>query len=352
MVARLPLSARCARAARLSRRKILIGSAAASLGAPLIAHAQTEMGEVRIAKQYSIADLPLTVMQELGLIERHAEREGLKGLKTSWPRFAGGAPINDAMISGNLEFAVGGVGPMVTLWARTRGGLGVRGVAALNSIPLYLNTIRPEVATLRDLTPKDRIALPAVRVSIQAVTLQMACEQMFGPGEHSRLDPLTVSMSHPDAHNAMLSGRSEITAHFSSPPFGNLQLQNPRIHRLLSNYDVLGGPCSSTFIWTTQAVRERNPRVYRAVFAALEEAIAFIARHKGDAADLWLRAENSSLPREFALSLLNDPAFRFTTVPENTMKYAQFMHRTGTSRENPAGWQEMFFPEIHALQGS
>ena len=58
---------------------------------------------------------------------------------------------------------------------------------------------------------KDRIAMPAVKVSIQAVTLQMAAEQEFGQGQHGRLDHLTVSMSHPDATAALLSGRSEVT---------------------------------------------------------------------------------------------------------------------------------------------
>jgi NitT/TauT family transport system substrate-binding protein len=34
------------------------------------------------------------------------------------------------------------------------------------------------------------------------------------------------------------------------------------------------------------------------------------------------------------------------------MKYATFMARTGTIREAPADWKDMFFPELHAAQGS
>jgi hypothetical protein len=34
------------------------------------------------------------------------------------------------------------------------------------------------------------------------------------------------------------------------------------------------------------------------------------------------------------------------------MKYAEFMQRTGTVAVRPSGWQEMFFPELHNVQGS
>ena len=42
--------------------------------------------------------------------------------------------------------------------------------------------------TIKDFTEKDRIALPAVRVSIQAVVLQMAAEKVFGKGQEHKLD--------------------------------------------------------------------------------------------------------------------------------------------------------------------
>src|SRR5437879_830561 len=80
-------------------------------------------------------------------------------------------------------------------------------------------TRNPNVKTISDFRDGDRIALPAVKVSAQAVLLQMAAEQAFGAGQQNRLDPLTVTMSHPDAMQALLSGQSEVNAHFGSPPF-------------------------------------------------------------------------------------------------------------------------------------
>lgn len=335
----------------LSRRSTLLAGIA-TLAAPSLARAQTEISEVRVAKQFGISYLPLIVMEEQQLIEKHARAAGIANLRVSWPQFAGGAPINDALIGGNLEFAGGGVGPMITLWARTRANLGVRAVACLNSMPLYLNTVNPAVRSIRDFTERDRIALPAVRVSIQAVTLAMACEQVFGAGQHARLDNLQVSMSHPDAQAALLSGRSEITAHFGSPPFQNQQLQDARVRRVLSSYEVLGGPSTFNLMWTTARVRQQNPRVYRAFMAALDEALAFINGDKAGAAALFIRAENSRLSQDFVLGLLNDGENIFTKTPQRIMTYADFMHRVGIAPAKPDRWQDLFFEELHGAQGS
>jgi NitT/TauT family transport system substrate-binding protein len=300
-----------------TRRAVLAGTAAL-LAAPASLRAQTEVREVRIAKQFGISYLPLMVMEDQNLIEKHAKAAGLD-VKTNWLQFSGGAPINDALISGSLEFAGGGVGPMIVLWARTKGSLNVRGVASLNSLPLYLNTVNPNVKTIRDFTDKDRIGLPAVRVSIQAITLQMESEKLFGMGQHGKLDNITVSMSHPDAMNAMMSGKSEITAHFGSPPFQNLQLQDAKVKRVLSNYEVLGGPCSFNFVWTTDKVRTQNPRVYKAFQDALAEAQAIITNDRNRAADIYMRVEKGAPPKDFVMSLLGDPQHEFTVVPKNTM---------------------------------
>jgi NitT/TauT family transport system substrate-binding protein len=309
-----------------------------------------ETKELRVAKQFGISYLPMTVLEERKLIEKHVKAAGLGDVKVEWSRLSAGAPMNDALISGSLDFASGGVGPLVTIWARTKGNMNVKGVSAINSMPLYLNTINGSVKSIKDFTDKDRIALPAVKVSIQAVTLQMAAEQLLG--KYDALDRLTVSMSHPDGMNAMMSGRSEITGHFSSAPFQYQQLDDQRVKRVLSSYEVLGGPATFNTIWTTSAFRDKNPKTYKAFLAALEEAMSVINGNKKEVAELWIKAENSKLPQAFVDKILNDPENVFTTTPQNVMKYAEFMHKVGSIKEKPAAWSELFFPEIHGKQGS
>lgn len=325
---------------------------AAALSAFMLVTAASaqEVKEVRIAKQFGISYLPMTVMEERKLIEKNARAVGLGDISVSWTQLSAGAPMNDAMISGNLDFASGGVGPLVTIWARTKGNLNVKGVSAINSMPLYLNTINPKVKTLKDFSDSDRIALPAVKVSIQAVTLQMAAEKALG--KYDALDRLTVSMSHPDGMNAMMSGRSEITGHFSSAPFQYQQLEDPRVHRVVNSYEILGGPATFNVVWATTRFHDANPRTYKAVLAALEEAMTIINGDKKGVAALWIKAENSKLSQNFVEKILNDPENVFTTTPQNVMKYAEFMRKVGSIKEKPASWKDLFFPEIHAKQGS
>ena len=328
-------------------RQVFLALAVACVGLPAAAQ---ETKEIRLAKQFGISYLPMAVMEERKLIEKHAQAAGLGPVTVSWLQINAGAPMNDSLISGNIDFASGGVGPLLTIWARTRASLGVRAISTINSMPLYLNTINPKVTTLKDFGDGDRIALPAVKVSIQAVTLQMAAEKQLG--KFDALDRLTVSMAHPDGHAALMTGKTEITAHFTSAPFMYLQLADPRVRRVLSSYEVLGGPATFNLIWTTAAFREKNPRGFKAVLAAIEEAVAFIAADPTAAAKLWIEVEKSRLDPAFIEKIIRDPENVFTTTPQNTMKYAEFMHRTGSIKELPASWKDLFFAEVHDKAGS
>ena len=321
---------------------------AASVAGP----AAAEVSELKVAEQFGISYLPLMIMEEQKLVEKYARANGVADLQVGWAKFAGGNVMNDALLSGSLHFASGGVAPMVTLWARTRGNLDVKAVSAINSMPLYLNTRNPAVKSIGDFTEKDKIALPAAKVSIQAVTLQMAAEQAFGSGQQYRLDPLTVTLSHPDAQAALLSSASEISAHFSSPPFQYQQLARPGIHTVLNSYDVLGGPATFNLVWTTSKFRAENPKVYDAFVKALDEAMTIINRDRRAAAEAYLRISKDKDSLEAITAMLNDPRIVFTTTPQNVMKYVDFMAKVGSIKVRPNSWKDLFFPNVHNLPGS
>jgi NitT/TauT family transport system substrate-binding protein len=105
---------------------------AAVLFAPSL---RAEVSEIKVAQQYGISYLPLMLMEEQKLIEKHAKAAGID-VKVGWARFAGGNVMNDALLSNSLQFASGGVAPLLTLWSRTRGNLDVKAVSAINSMPL------------------------------------------------------------------------------------------------------------------------------------------------------------------------------------------------------------------------
>jgi NitT/TauT family transport system substrate-binding protein len=232
-----------------------------------MANAAAEVNTVSIAEQYGISYLPLMMMEDNKLLEKEAKAAGLGDITVKWAKFAGGNVMNDALLSGDLQFASGGLGPFITLWAKTRDNIGVKAVAAMNSMPLLLNTRNPAVKTIKDFGPKDKIALPAVKVSIQAITLQMAAEKAFGPDQQNKLDSITVTQSHPDGMAAMLSG-SEINSHFTSPPFQYVELAKPGIHTVLNSYEVTGGPHTFNVVWASKKFVDANPKTYAAFLKA------------------------------------------------------------------------------------
>jgi NitT/TauT family transport system substrate-binding protein len=335
----------------LARTRSALTFVAAALSLAILPAAHAEVSEIHVSRQYGISYLPLMIMEDQKLIEKHAKASGID-VKVDWSKFASGAVMNDALLSGNLQFASGGVAPFTTLWAKTRSNLDVKAVAAINSMPLYLVTNNPKVKTLKDYTDKDKIALPAVKVSIQAVTLQMAAEKAFGAGQEHKLDHLTVSMSHPDGETALLSGKSEITAHLSSPPFQYQELEHKGMHRVLNSYDVLGGPATFNVVWTKAKFHDENPKVYAAFVAALDEATAQINGNKRAAAETYLRISKDKDSLDDILKMLNDPEIKYTTTPNNVMKYVDFMHKIGSIKVKPDSWKDMFFPNAQKLSGS
>jgi NitT/TauT family transport system substrate-binding protein len=121
--------------------------------------------------------------------------------------------MNEALLSGNLDVANGGLTALIVLWDKSKGAY--VGLSALSSMPAVLMTRDPAVRSVKDLKESDRVAVVS-RVSMQAIILRMLAAEAYGKDQFAKLDHLTVPLPHPDAMAAMLSGRSEITAHFTS----------------------------------------------------------------------------------------------------------------------------------------
>jgi NitT/TauT family transport system substrate-binding protein len=330
-------------------KRALTAALAASL-ALYGAAAQAE-GRIRIAEQYGVTYLLLNIAQEQKLIEKHGKANGVD-IKVEWTQLSGGAAINDALLSGAIDIAGAGVGPLLTIWDRTKGRQDVRGVAALGSFPYYLVSNNPKVKSLADFTDKDRIGLPAVTVSVQARILQMAVAQKWGDKEFARLDKITQTLPHPDAAAAIIAGGTEISGHFGSPPFQEQELaQNPNARIVLNSYEVQGGPSSSTVLYATEKYRKENPKTYRAFTAALAEAAEYASKNPEGAADIYLRTNKSKVDRAILLKIIRNPEVQFKISPQNTLTLAQFMHRVGAIRNKPESWRDYFFDDPAIGQG-
>ncbi|HTP97402.1 MAG TPA: ABC transporter substrate-binding protein [Burkholderiales bacterium] len=333
----------------LPKRLLLaLGVAAACAVNP----ARAEVKEVRIAQQPGLSYLAYVVMEHEQLLEKHAKAAGLGEVKIVWFKFSGGNVMNDALLSGSLDIANSGPVPVITMWAATRNTLKVKGIGAYNALPNILVVRNPDVKSIRDFTDKDRIAVPAVRVSNPALFLQMESEKLFGPGNHNKLDPLTVSRGHPDAMAQMLQKGGEITAHFSTLPYVGIALKTPGVHVILTGQQAIGGPVTSGLAYTTTKFHDENPKTFGAFFAALKSAIDFINARPREAVEIYLKVtrEKTTVDEVMAdLKPLNDP---YDIAPQSVMKIAEFLYRTGSVKERPASWKDLFFPEAHGLPGS
>ncbi len=315
------------------------------------APARAETGVIRVGMQFGFSYLQLILMQDQKLIEQHAKQAGLGDVKVEWTVLAGPAPLTDALLSSSIDLAAMGLPNMITLWSKTRGTIDVRAISGMNAHPLLLVTRDARIKTLGDLRDTDRIAMPSVKISMQAILLQIAARDLFGPDEWAKLDPLTVSMAHPDALAAVLSGGGDIASHFSSPPFQARELAKPGIHTVISSYDIIG-PHSVSAITTTARFHDQNPKATAAFIGALEEATQWVRRDKRFAAEAYIRITKDKTPVGELVKIIEDPDIDFTRNPQGAQKIADFLHHIGAIKLKPQTWQDLYFPEAHRLAGS
>jgi NitT/TauT family transport system substrate-binding protein len=328
------------------------GGWAALLMAAIALPVAAESPEVNVAQQYGVSFLPLMVMERDKLVEKHAKAAGLGEVKVSWVKVAGPSVMNDGVVSGALQFIAVGAPSLITLWDKTKDSVGVKGVSAMTTYPLYLNVRNPNVKSIADFSDKDRIAVPSVKVSTQAILLQMEAAKAFGDANYARFDPWTVGLSHPDGLLAITNNTGGVDAHFTSSPFHEQEMKVPGIRLLMTSYDILGGPATAVVIAASTKYREANPKTYRAFFDALKEAIDTINRDKRAAAKVYLeQAKDTKDSVDDIYAMIGAPDYAYTLTPQKVYKTAEFMNKIGTVKSKPASWKDLFFPEVHGLQG-
>jgi NitT/TauT family transport system substrate-binding protein len=323
-------------------KRLLVAGAVLLLGTA----ARAEPAHISIGIQTGIAYTPLHVMADQHLIEKEAKKLGLS-LTADIKNLGQTGLVRDALIAGQIEFGVAGPPTLLTLYEKTRGQY--RAADAVVSIPALLNTVNPKVRSVCDFAAGDKIALPTVKSSAQAVVLQMASKAKCG--DAFRNDRYTVSMSHPDGYNALLT--STVSAHLTAPPYSGLEIRNGKgkVRQILSSYDVMGTKATLLMLITSDAFRSANPKTYKAVRLALEDAEAFIKARPRDAARIYLKTEKTRDSEAAIVTQITSKDVIYTTTPQGLGRFAGFMNEIGTLKKK-YGWQELCMPELRARPGS
>ncbi|MBV8889383.1 MAG: ABC transporter substrate-binding protein [Alphaproteobacteria bacterium] len=314
---------------------------------------QAANAEIRLARQYGLARLPLMIVEHERLIQKHAEAAGLTDVAVDWVAPEDGTSAIEQVLSGKVDIVAPDLTGLATMWDRSWGTAHeMRGLGALASTPYVLVSRNPAVKTIRDFTPKDRIAVPALKLTGPAVTLEMAAAQEWGQEHYDWLASITVARPPAEATTALLAGNAGIDAHFADAPWYDYELAQPQIHRVMDSFDI-AGTHSSALLAAPKSFHDANPKLCAALLSALIEADTFIRNNPGEAAEIYVAmADDAQSSVEDLTDLLADPDATYTTTPAGVMRLTTFMQRIGRIKHRPESWKDLFFPEAHTLPGS
>src|SRR3954453_21354969 len=337
---------------RLYTCALLAGAAAVAF---IPAGASAETNEVRIASTFGLEQLPGRLAYEQHFIEKQAQRLGLPNLKGTFQAVTGGIVGSDLLLSRNAHVGVGGNVPLFTLWDKSTGPQKVRGIMSFSRGNMFLLTVDPQIESMRDFKDTDRIAMTDVRSTTYSMVIQMAAAQEYGWEQRDKFDRNTVAMGNNEALAAMLSGRMEVKSHMTILPHSTMELNSGKVRILLNSKDLLGEPYTTVASFTTARFKQENPVTYQAVVAGLQEAIDFINTDTAEAADIYLKNEKFTGSRDELVQMLQGKTadeLSFNSTPNTTKLFTDFMYNSGTLKNRPANWKDLWFENTWDKPGS
>jgi NitT/TauT family transport system substrate-binding protein len=265
---------------------------------------------------------------------------------------SGGGAQTDALLAGGVDILCTGTGNLLLLWDRTKGG--VKGIVATSAQPMSLISRDERIKTIKDFGPGDKIAVPTVKVSTQAIVLQIAAAKLYGDDQWSKFDSNTVQLGHPDAVGAMSNPAHEIHNHFTIPPYTFIELKNvPGAHVVLTSTEVMGGPLSQAQFFTTTKFADANPKIIEAVRAASKEAQDLIRSDTKTAVDIYKEVTGDKTSAEDLLTWLKEPGMmEWNLQPQGTMKFADHLYKVGTLKTKPKAWTDYYLSSSADLNGN
>ncbi len=309
--------------------------------------------EIRFAEQFGLLYLPMQLVIHEKLVEKHAAKAGMPTVKGVMIKLSGGAAVNQALLSGNAEFAGGGTGPLITIWDATFGTENhVKAMVDLSKSPLKLLTNEPAVQKFEDYAnlQDHKIATPSIS-SIQAVTLRMMSAKTWG--DPKKLDALLVNMNHPTAVAALLSGGQAVKSHFSTLPFSYQQLKTGKVRVISNSYEFFGGAHSIVAVYTTSKWAKANPKLYSIANDAYAEAFQILNTDVKRGARAYVEFTKSKLSVDEVYDMIKSKdEMEYSPAPKNTMRYAEFMHKEGAIKNMPKSWKDYYHESAHGLSGS
>ncbi len=324
---------------RKSLRSLAALFALSAMAAPALAQEQLKIGI-----GFGLAFLPTYICEDLKLVEKQAKEMHLD-VKASYQRFLGSGPMQDAVASGAIDMGPFGTAPLLMAWDKAKNTpRQIFAVSGITTMPLVLLSNRPNVQSVADFTPADRIAMPTLS-SPQMYLLEMQSEKILG--QYDRLRRQVVALSHADAIAALVGGAGPVTAYFSSAPFTQIALRDEKIHQVLSSEDVMNGKASFLIMGATFGYIETHPKIPEVIDKAMDEAARIIHDDARRAAQIYLTHEPSGTINGAAMeAVIKDIKDEFGSAVYGVQTIADFMGRHGELTTPPRSWKEIVAPAL------
>lgn len=330
----LAMHAKCSVAARLI--------AAAALFACAVVPARAAE-QVRIGLGFGLGFLPAYICEDQKLVEKYAHALHAD-VKASYPRFPSAAAMQEAFAARTIDVAPFGVAPLLSAWEASKGAQQALALSGMTTLPLVLLGSRPQLRSLADLRAADRIAVPTL-TSPQMYLLEMQSEKTLGAFDRLRGDIVVLPPS--DAATALIAGSEDIAAYFSSAPFTEIALKDPKIHRMLSSEDIVGGKVSLLLLAAMKGYIEAHAKIVEAIDKAMDEAARLIHDDPNRAARIYLAHEPSrALDAAAVAAVLKDNKDEFGSAVHGIEAFADFMARHGELKTPPKSWQDVVAPAL------
>ena len=299
--------------------------------------------QVKIGIGFGLAFLPAYICQDLKLVEKRAKELHLD-VKASYQRFVGSGPMQDAIASGAIDMGPYGTAPLLAAWEKAKNTpQQILAVSGITTMPLTLVSNRPNVATIADFQPTDRIAMPSLTAP-QMYLLQMQSEKTFKA--YDKLQDQVVAMPPSEAVTALVDGSGVVTAYFASPPYTQLALRDEKVHRV-GSADVINGKASFLIMGATRAYIEAHPQMPEAIDKAMEDAARIIRSDPRRAAQIYLTHEPSmSLGDPLIEAVLREIKDEFGSAVYGVQVFADFMGRHGELKSPPKSWKDIVAPAL------
>lgn len=305
-----------------------------------------EAAQLRIAGGVGVLFAPIHVMKQAQLLEKHAKAAG-QDLTLEMVSFPSGSAVTDALLSGNVDIVAAGVSNALLLWSRTNGD--VKAVAAVSGTKSVLISKDPDVKALKDFKETSRISVTSLKVSNQAIYLQMALDKEFG--DPTKFDPMMVQLGFADGVQSMMNPQGPTDAMFAGPPYYQQLLKQPNMHAVLTTLDV-AGPTTNLLAFTTTAYHDANPEAIKVFLAALGEAQALINSDPEKAAELYLASTSEKFTPEELAAIFKEEGNVFQSMPLGVHQTAEFMAKIGLIKTKPDSWRDFFFADLQSLDGA